>query len=677
MTDPTTPEARSAESDPEDLLNRNIAVVAFDYAPGDGVDGKGPAGAPQAIDPSPSWKPLPLTKAGADQLRALLTGAGATDQLAGVEHHNRPADVIDHLEQLLYRGLGEDDTLCIYLGGHGDSLGDDHFIVGPATEPNLLSSRTALSAADLGNVLAQSRARRVLLLLDACYSGGGADRAVGIFASVTSRLESQGLKDLTVISSAHPLDEVPDGIFVEALLDLLQGNTKRWTEKDRYIDSNQLYRALHDKLDVYDVKLQHRAINDLGPVLPNPNVDAASPDIELALKRRTQDHFVRSASSLEIGESRWFFTGRRAILTKIADWLRAGDGMFVVTGPPGSGKSAILGRVALLADRAGRSLVAERDRHFDPEATSTPPIGSITVAVHAKDKRADQVRSEIVQTLDLDDQTRGKAISSDDEFLAVLDTGPPITVLLDALDEATPGEANQIAELLAELASRGHRALVGTRPDHARRVGLPGTGQGSLLRSLGRPDPNIDLGDDPEAGRLDVADYLTRRLTDPTEPNHYRDDGVARVVASAQTARIGANFLFARLSAQLLLHDEPLDPSRPNWERRLPTIANDDEFASTVETDLNRIVDPDRRQVVRELLMAVAFAEGAGLPRLRVWPAVAKGITGRTYTDDDIQAVLDDAAWYLVESTDGRQTVYRLFHEELARHFRQVAIDEF
>lgn len=670
MTDRWAPDG----ANPEDLLNRSIAIVAFDYSPSPDATKPNDPDNPE-IDPTPSWKPLPLTRAGADQVRELLTRAGATDQLDGVDHGNHPATVTAHLERLLCRGLGDQDTLCIYLGGHGHALGDDHFIVGPETEPGLLSSRTALSAADLGNVVAQSRARRVLVLLDACYSGGGADRAVGMFASVTSRLETQGLKDLTVISSAHPLDTVPDGVFVEALAELLRGDTTRWTEKDRYIESSQLYRALNDKLTAYDVRLQHRAVNDLGPVLPNPNVDPASPDIELALKRLTQDHFVRSASSLEVGESRWFFTGRTTILTKIADWLRGGDGLFVVSGPPGSGKSAILGRVALLTDPEGRELVAQRDRQFDPQAPSTPPLGSITVAIHAKDKRTDQIRDEIAQALGPED--RPAATPSDDDLLRALRARSAVTVLLDALDEAKPGEALQIADLLAKLAQQGHRVLVGTRPDHARRVGLPGTGQGSLLRALGRPQPNIDLADHPESGRLDVTDYLVRRLIDPTEQHHYPNRDLAHTVAEAQAERVGANFLFARLSAQRLLNDKPLDPSQTGWEAGLPPIGDYDEFASTVEADLARIVDPARRAVVRQLLMAVAFAEGAGVPRLRIWPAIAKGITGRDYTDDDIQAVLDEAAWYLVESTDGHQTVYRLFHEELARHFRQVASHEF
>ncbi|MFV0258294.1 MAG: hypothetical protein ACK5PP_07590 [Acidimicrobiales bacterium] len=64
------------------------------------------------------------------------------------------------------------------------------------------------------------------------------------------------------------------------------------------------------------------------------------------------------------------------------------------------------------------------------------------------------------------------------------------------------------------------------------------------------------------------------------------------------------------------------------------------------------------------------------MPRFRIWPTMAEAITGRAY-DDDVALTLREAAWYLVEASDGQQAVYRLFHEELNRYFREVAQREF
>ena len=642
------------DHDPEAQYRRGIAMVAFDYGSGGGTE----------MAPAAGWEALPLTGTGAEDVHRLLTGAGAVDHLGGLNRQTKPGDVAELLEALLLEQMGPDDVVCIYVGGHGAVLGDDHFIVGPRTSRKRLSSRTALSAADLGNLLAQSRARRALLLLDACYSGEGANRAAEIFGAITSRMKGPGLAELAVISSSHALDPAFDGAFVEALGRVLRGETSRWTEKDRYIGQAQLFWALEDHLGRGRIEsTDHRYP---GPVLPNPNANESSPDIELALK--TRDHFIRSASSLEIGESRWFFTGRTEILERLAEWLRSGTGMFVVTGPPGSGKSAILGRVALLADPEGRRIVAERDPRFDESAASNPGVGSVTVAIHARDKVLEQVLTEILGGIGA-----RVGLGVDETIEALSEQDDTTTVLLDALDEAK--EPLAIAEFLARLAEAGHQVLVGTRPDRARRVGRAGQSTGALLRNLGKVEPEIDLGDEQHRGQTDVADYLARRLADPTEINSYPVDD-ARQVGVAVAERTGANFLYARLSAQRLLSSPPI-PLAPGWEGQIPSVAGDADFAANVEADLARIEDPDERRTTRQLLMAVAFAEGAGVPRYRVWPTMATAITGRTYSDDDVQAALGAAAWYLVESTDGMQTVYRLFHEELIRYFRQVATSEF
>jgi hypothetical protein len=43
---------------------------------------------------------------------------------------------------------------------------------------------------------------------------------------------------------------------------------------------------------------------------------------------------------------------------------------------------------------------------------------------------------------------------------------------------------------------------------------------------------------------------------------------------------------------------------------------------------------------------------------------------GRTYGDDDVRAVLATAGWYVKESGEDGQTVYRLYHQTFADHFR-------
>jgi hypothetical protein len=74
-------------------------------------------------------------------------------------------------------------------------------------------------------------------------------------------------------------------------------------------------------------------------------------------------------------------------LSQLVDWLKNTEhGSVVVTGPAGSGKSAVMGRLATLSDPAYR---AEADRvgalaGVTPE--TIPPEGIIDMAVHLKGK---------------------------------------------------------------------------------------------------------------------------------------------------------------------------------------------------------------------------------------------------------------------------------------------------
>jgi hypothetical protein len=75
----------------------------------------------------------------------------------------------------------------------------------------------------------------------------------------------------------------------------------------------------------------------------------------------------------------------------------------------------------------------------------------------------------------------------------------------------------------------------------------------------------------------------------------------------------------------------------------------------------------DRKDLVDELLSALAWGEGAGLSR-RVWPAVATALspTGAVYDDCDVTWVLDHAGWHILEAGEAGQTVYRLAHQAFA-----------
>ncbi len=92
-----------------------------------------------------------------------------------------------------------------------------------------------------------------------------------------------------------------------------------------------------------------------------------------------------------------------------------------------------------------------------------------------------------------------------------------------------------------------------------------------------------------------------------------------------------------------------------------------------IEEDLNAHYHGDDLTRVRDLLQALAWAEGRGLPRYTIWPELAETLSpARTrYGDPEITWLLNEAGWYVTESGEDGQTVYRLFHQVLVDWFRE------
>lgn len=371
-------------------------------------------------------------------------------------------------------------------------------------------------------------------------------------------------------------------------------------------------------------------------------------------------HWKPRARGVSTDAERGFrFRGRTTALTAIVDWMTCTTvprQVLVVTGSPGVGKSAVLGRVVTSADPGIAAALPA-----DDDAVRTP-LGSVSCAVHAKGKTALEVAKEIAGAASAPPPERaGDLASILRTAFTERSTRPdtPFVVVIDALDEATSTQqarliARHIAIPLAETCADLHvRVVVGSRRrDDA----------GSLLDSFGSAARVIDL-DAPEFfAPEDLTAYTMATLQllgDERPDNPYSDTHVAHPVAARIAELADANFLVAGLTARGHgLHDTvPVDPTCISFT---PTVA------AALQEYLVQLPAIDSTPA-SEALSVLAYAEAPGLP-LPLWRAAVEELTVYHVTEEQLRSLArSSAANFLVETgvNDQNTGVFRLFHQAL------------
>ncbi len=532
-------------------------------------------------------------------------------------------------------------------------------------------------------ILANSRAERIVVVLDTCYSGKGVDDLAQRYQRILAQqLPRAGWERVVcVIPASHPLDKAVAGLFSDCLADAIEHPDKHlvWSKGDEYIIPENLAMAVKGLLEKAGKEINIDPVRRgyVLAIIPNPLYKPAAGNADIETSRYLEGvfgeeaHFNLAARGIEMGEAGYFFSGRRRSQEQIISWLKDRQAsLMVVTGPPGTGKSALLGRVVTLSVPEVRAEVEKAGglAKEDP----LPPDNAVDVAVHAKGKNVFQVATALGQCVGLDREIVDQP-GITDVLSAIKEASTPLdekgelqglTLVIDALDEAGGEQAQRIAnEIIRPLVDVPNvRLLVGTR--RSLDGGLIPEGEakhGRLVKAFGSGAVILDLENEAET-QADIAEFVAKRLRAVPDDQRGSDPWIEAAAAKVAAAADGS-FLYARLVARSL-------QAAPNVHLvAMPADAS----AAFVEDIAARFPDDQKR--VRDMLRALAFSLGLGLSRA-VWAEVATAldVSRVTYDDDDIIWMLSHVGSYIVETTvvtDGiGQAVYRLIHQALADHLQ-------
>jgi hypothetical protein len=524
----------------------------------------------------------------------------------------------------------------------------------------------------------------VVVFLDTCRSGFG---ALQVQEALTRALMANGRSpDIGVLASCLPLEKSGDGEFGEQLVKAIRdGSENHWRDTDSYIPLIKLRNELRDRLG--DEQYAVSAGNDGLDVIPNPRAERDAPERPLEsyavlaqLPADDRRHFLQMAAGADLGDVGWFFSGRVEVSREVVTWLRYHQrGLVVVTGAPGSGKSAFLGRLAILADRGSQGAIQRLQLRANASDGTVPTVGSFDVVLPLRARTAEHVAAELMEKLGL--KVPEGADSCDclpkeltTERLERLrrrfrDDEAGLTILADGLDEAYSGvEAYHIVvEILRPLVERGCRVIVGTRPDWDGRWRPRSDRHGPLLRDLlgdGLDTLVVDLSDQLDS-TSDIYRYVLSRLEKlrTTWPTRSRREEAAAVVSE----QAKGNFLYARFALRGLSGKSEDITLIPGWRHGLPADASDAGLREFLEADLRRFGEDEA--MVTDVLTALAYAEGNGLS-YALWPKLASDLSCHGYAASDVARVIRLAGWYLIEGMEEERSVFRLYHQSMADHLR-------
>ncbi|MGW3400896.1 tetratricopeptide repeat protein [Streptomyces zhihengii] len=610
---------------------------------------------------------LPGARAQLETLAALLTARGCAAETVADPDWGTVRDRLGawagaHAE------TGGGGPAVVLWSGHAELHRDRLHLITADTEDPAVEEQVYRTELLTGAAL-RSGADQVLLVVDTCHSGAGVleplRRALEDFAATS--LPPGRAQWLGVLASCQSGERAAGrGVLLDTLTAVLRDGPPgtgpyrhAWSARNEGVTGEAVLQAVLARWDDDGQRPVGASTGRALPMFRNPRLrrDAGEQVVE---------HLVLAARGAGRTEEGWFFTGRHAVLRDIVGRLGSGEpGLLLVTGGAGSGKSAVLGRVATLSDPRRRAEVRAHGalREGDPD----PGENTVDAALHLRGTTPQGLAEALAARLGLPVPRTPAALIAE---LEQREAGRPPVLVLDGLDEAGD-EAADVAEQLLVPLSRVATVLLASRARPFRPHTAPEESlDGALSRWLGARVSRVDLDEEPDTEQ-DIAGYARRRLERGGLPPDVAE-AAARSVAERAAADAGG-FLFARLVTRSLVarFDGRAPGALPDLPRSVGAA-----FAEELARGPVRVRDgAELPRAATDLLTALARSAGRGMPARGVWECAAAGLggPGTAYGPEDVDWLLNAYGAFVVEDTDGIQAVYRLYHREFVEHLRNTA----
>jgi WD40 repeat protein len=606
---------------------------------------------------------LPLShaalRASVDLMAGLFTGAFGYQRVTDLGIDPTAEELRAQLRDFC-ESCDPEDIVAYYHTGHAE-IGQRGHRLRTGGEGNYYV--TSMPTEELAELMLEgTKLQRALIILDTCFAGQGGAETLLSGMKAASRSSD---RTLTIVTAAAPAEQIRAGDFAK-LFEHAVNHPATAGHEPPYLPLSAIVGQIKKskKRPPWQTVSENVLNNteEVQPFLPNPRFDPRLHGLDLFTQLRIQQrqlraedirtHFLPKARGTDVaGEASWRFMGRHAALRDLAAWLRDGNGfkVRVVTGDPGSGKSAVIGRLVILADPQRRDSVPLDGIPAD----TIPDAGAIDVALHARGLTTGQVIDALSAAI-------GVQVGTPGELLTAL-RGRRLVAAIDAIDESV-GPQDLVDRLLRPLVDADLpqlRLLLGTRRH--------------LIAGLGPGAEVLDLDAENYADPASLAAYAARCLRESQTGSPYvtADSATVSAVAQAIADAAGRSFLVALITARTLALNAVIpDPADPAWRARLPATA-----AEAMHQDLQSRLGADADRA-RGLLLPLAYAAGAGLPWEDVWAPLASVISRQEYTDEDIIWLRAQAGYYIVEAQETGRSVYRLYHATLAEYLRQDHSEE-